>query len=374
MHEQAASRARVLVVDDEPGVRESLRVILQGDYEVVTASSGEEALAIVAREPVDIMTLDLKMPGLSGVRVLQRVKQVDPDIEVLIITGNGSLDSAVEGIRLRAFDYLTKPFDCERVRALVQTAHARRAAVRRMKSVPEQLLSSLSHELRTPLNVILGYSSMLAEDRAGDMSSEQRLALDRIQSNSTSLLAYIETIFYMAELDRGLVPSTVGPIDVDTLLRKLEDELAPRATEKGLRWRLDTPGGLIVATDEDKLHRLLRALADNAVRFTSEGEVHVTARAASGGVTLEVHDTGPGLGADLIAETEQLVAGRAQERPPRLLGFGLRLASRLARALGAVMTIAASDTGTSCKLMVPDLITAAAALEPVTTSLRSASA
>jgi signal transduction histidine kinase len=236
--------------------------------------------------------------------------------------------------------------------------------MRRMKAVPEQLLSSLSHELRTPLNVILGYSSMLAEEREGDMSDEQRLALDRIQSNSTSLLAYIETIFYMAELDRGLVPSTVAPVDVRALLQKLEDELLPRATEKGLRWHVDVPAGLTVATDEDKLHRLLRALVDNAVRFTSEGEVHLTARAAGDGVTLEVQDSGPGLGADLIAETAELVAGRGQERPPRLLGFGLRLASRLARALGGVLTIAASETGTSCKLMVPDLSTSAAACEP----------
>ncbi len=361
MHEQVVARARVLVVDDEPGVRESLRAILYGDYDVLTASSGEQALAIVAREPVDIMTLDLKMPGLGGVGVLQRVKQIDPDIEVLIITGNGSLDSAVEGLRLRAFDYLTKPFDCERVRHLVQTAWARRAAVRRMKAVPEQLLSSLSHELRTPLNVILGYSSMLQEERESDMSDEQRIALDRIQSNSTSLLAYIETIFYMAELDRGLVPSTVASVNLTRLVAKLAEELAPRAAEKGLGWHVEMPDDLTVATDEDKLQRLLRALADNAVRFTSEGEVHIAARAAGGGVTIEVQDSGPGLGADLIAETEELVAGRGQERPPRLLGFGLRLASRLARALGAVMTIAASETGTSCKLMVPDLDVSASA-------------
>ena len=231
----AVAQARVLVVDDEPGVRESLRAILHRDYEVLTASSGEQALAIVTRERIDLMTLDLKMPGLGGVPVLQRVKQMDPDIEVLIITGNGSLDSAVEGIRLRAFDYLTKPFDCERVRRLVQTGCARRAAMRRMKAVPEQLLSSLSHELRTPLNVILGYSTMLQEERQGDMSDEQRLALDRIQSNSTSLLAYIETIFYMAELDRGLVPHTVAPVNVADLLGRLARELGPRALEKGDR-------------------------------------------------------------------------------------------------------------------------------------------
>jgi signal transduction histidine kinase len=354
MSERAARRSRVLVVDDEPGVRESLRVILSGDHEVVTASSGEQALAVIEHEPVDVVTLDLNMPGLGGVTVLQRAKEVDPEIEVLIITGNGSLDTAVEGLRLRAFDYIAKPFDAGNVRRLVQTAAARRAAMRRMKTVPEQLLSSLSQELRTPLAVILGSSSILAGDRPGDMSEEQRAALDRIQSNTTSLLAYVETIVYMAELDRGTVPFAVAPVDVAALLGRVGEELAPRAAEKGVAWHLDVVPGLLVRTDEDKLHRLVRALADNAVRFTTAGEVRVTARRAGGGMTLQVEDTGPGLDTHLINEAENVVAGRAPERSPRLLGFGLRLASRLARALGAVMTIAASPTGTSCKLIVPD--------------------
>src|SRR3989475_11772362 len=150
-------RSRVLVVDDEMGVRESLRAILPGECGVVTASSGEAALEVVARDPIDVMTLDLKMPGLGGIGVLERAKQIDPDLEVLIITGYGSLDTAVQGLRLRAFDYLAKPFDSAQGRRLVARAIARRAAVRRMKTVPETLLSSLSHELRTQLNVIIGY-------------------------------------------------------------------------------------------------------------------------------------------------------------------------------------------------------------------------
>jgi signal transduction histidine kinase len=352
------ARSRVLVVDDEMGVRESLRAILQTECEVVTASSGEEALDIVARTPVDIMTLDLKMPGLGGIGVLERAKQIDPDLEVLIITGYGSLDTAVQGLRLRAFDYLAKPFDSTHVRRLVGKALARRAAVRRMKTVPEQLLSSLSHELRTPLNVIMGYSTILQEESPGSLSEEQRLALDRIQSNSSSLLAYVETIFYMAELDRGLMPLVVTPVRVTDVLARVGGELAPRARDKELAWRLDAPADLPLATDEEKLLRLVRVLADNAVRFTSQGEVVLVARPAAGGITLEVRDTGPGINAELIVETEDVIAGRGTDKPPRLLGFGLRLAGRLVRVLGGSLTIAASPSGTTCHLVIPDLATA----------------
>jgi signal transduction histidine kinase len=348
------ARPRVLVVDDEMGVRESLRAILQGECDVVTASSGEQALEIVRREPVDVMTLDLKMPGLGGIGVLERARQIDPDMEALIITGYGSLDTAVQGLRLRAFDYLAKPFDSTEVRRLIAKALARRTAVKRMKTVPEQLLSSLSHELRTPLNVIMGYSTILQED--GDsLSEEQRLALDRIQSNSTALLSYVETIFYMAELDRGLQPLAVGPVSVSDVLARVGAELAPRAREKGLGWRLDAPADLPVATDEQKLAKLVRVLAENAVRFTEHGEIVLVARPAASGATLEVRDSGPGLEPDLIVETEDVIAGRATDRPPRLLGFGLRLAGRLVRTLNAGLTIASDPSGTTCHLVVPDL-------------------
>jgi signal transduction histidine kinase len=349
------TRPRVLIVDDEMGVRESLRAILQPDCEVLTATSGEEALALLQRSPIDIMTLDLRMPGLGGIDVLERAKQLDPDLEVLIITGYGSLDTAIQGLRFRAFDYLPKPFDYAHVRRLIQMAAARRAAVRRMKTVPEQFLSTLSHELRTPLNVIMGYSSMLQDEGGSALNEEQRLALDRIQQNSTSLLSYVETILYMAELDRGQLPLVVAPLSLTELLGRIGAELAPRAVGKGLAWRLDAPSELVLATDADKLERLVRVLADNAVRHTTTGHVALVARPAAGGATLEVRDAGPGLEADYVVETEDIVAGRASLRPPRLLGFGLRLAGRLVRVLGASLTIAPSPDGTTCHLFVPNL-------------------
>jgi signal transduction histidine kinase len=86
--------------------------------------------------------------------------------------------------------------------------------------------------------------------------------------------------------------------------------------------------------------------------------VVVKARPAPGGATLEVRDTGTGLDPDMILETEDVIAGRNELRPPRLLGFGLRLAGRLVRTLGATLTIAASPSGTTCHLVLPDLAAA----------------
>src|SRR5262252_7256435 len=181
---RAVMRPRVLIVDDELGVRESLRTILDRECDVLTAASGDEALAVIGREPIDLVTLDLRMPGLGGIAVLERIRKIDPDIEAVIITGYGSLDTAIEGLRHRAFDYIAKPFDCDKVCGVVQAALARRLAARRLRSAPEQILATLSHEFRTPLNVIMGYSTMLRDEGETALSDEQRLALDRIQSNS----------------------------------------------------------------------------------------------------------------------------------------------------------------------------------------------
>ena len=159
----------------------------------------------------------------------------------------------------------------------------------------------------------------------------------------------------MADLDRGLLPLNVAPVSVVEVLGRIALELAPRAATKDILWQLDVPSDLQLSTDHDKLERLIRALADNAVRYTTRGEVTVVVRPAAGGATLEVRDSGPGLDADLVVETEDVVAGRALSRPPRQLGFGLRLAGRLVRALGASLTIAPSPSGTTCHLFLPNL-------------------
>jgi signal transduction histidine kinase len=348
-------RPRVLIVDDELGVRESLRAILQTDCEILTASSGEQALDTISREPVDVMTLDLKMPGLGGMRVLEQAKKIDPDLEVLIITGYGSFDTAVEGLRYHALDYLSKPFDCDQVRRLIEKAWARRAEARRVKTVPEHLLATLSHGMRNPLNAIVGYSTMLQEEIASSLSDDNRQALEKIQSNSASFLGYVETLFYLSELNAGLHPLRPSAVRVTDVLARLALEQAAPAQAKGVIVRVESPADLVFRTDEDKLARLVRALADNAVKFTPAGKVTLTAAAAPGGLRLEVRDTGPGLDGEMVAETLIEASAEAAQRPTRLLGFGLRLVGRLVRALEGTIDVATAANGTVYRVTLPAL-------------------
>jgi two-component system nitrogen regulation response regulator NtrX len=110
-----ATRTRILVVDDERGPRESLRMILSGSHDVQTAEDGASALEWLRTEPVDLVTVDLKMPGMGGDELMRTIRSEFPQVEIIVITGCRSVEAAVEGIRHGVFDYLTKPFDVVQV-------------------------------------------------------------------------------------------------------------------------------------------------------------------------------------------------------------------------------------------------------------------
>jgi DNA-binding NtrC family response regulator len=120
------SKESVLVVDDEAGPRESLRMILNSRYEVHTASDGQEALCLIKNKDFNVVTLDLNMPGLSGIEILKEIRKVKPDTEVVIITGYGTLTNAQEAMRFGAGDFISKPFDVEDITSTVANSSARR--------------------------------------------------------------------------------------------------------------------------------------------------------------------------------------------------------------------------------------------------------
>lgn len=119
----------ILIVEDEIGPRESLRMILKPFYELHTASNGEEALKIVQNQRIDLVTLDLNMPGLSGIDVLREIKKLKPDVDVIIITALSTLPNAQKAIRYGAIDLLSKPFHVGEVIGIIRKSFERRNSV-----------------------------------------------------------------------------------------------------------------------------------------------------------------------------------------------------------------------------------------------------
>jgi putative nucleotidyltransferase with HDIG domain len=159
------SETAVLIVDDERGPRESLRMILSGDHRVLTAENGARALDILRTESIDLVTVDLNMPGMRGDELMRSVRAEFPQIELIIITGCGSIETAVEGLRHGVFDYLTKPFDVAQVMTSVERAMMRRASRGRMVSFLEDISSVLGAD-RDTATVTAGLeASGIAQER-----------------------------------------------------------------------------------------------------------------------------------------------------------------------------------------------------------------
>ena len=141
-----AQQGSVLVVDDELGPRESLRMILRPLYEVKTASTGQEALQYIQQEKVDLITLDLKMPGISGMDVLREIKKMKLDVPVIIITAFGTLTNAHEAIRFGAVDFISKPYNATDILSTVRRTVEQKRYTAKMKNLMETIQGDESLE------------------------------------------------------------------------------------------------------------------------------------------------------------------------------------------------------------------------------------
>ena len=352
-------KANILIVDDEMGPRESLKMILKPYFNVYTAERGGQAIEILNQIPIDLVTLDLKMPGLPGTKVLEKVKQRDPDIEAIIITSYGSMDTAIEGLRLGAFDYISKPFDVNHILTLVQRALERRNARLKLRQIKSEFLANVSHELRTPLSVVIGFVSVLLDQLIGRLTHEQQKALEKVYKNSGELLELIENVLCLTSLSSGDMPLTEKEFDIGILVKEAAELYERTLEEKEIELTIQAPTSSIrVVTDQAKVSRIFRNLLHNAIKFTLKGQITVKIhRSVSREVIdLEIIDTGVGIPRDQIEgmfQPFQQMDGSYQ-REFTGMGLGLTVARRLTDFLrGALEIRSQPNIGTHVLLSIP---------------------
>jgi signal transduction histidine kinase len=358
-NEMDGNRPHILIVDDEIGPRESLKVILSPHYNVHVAEGGSQAVQMLETFPVDLVTLDLKMPGMTGINVLARIKQHDPDIEAIIITGYGSLDTAIEGLRLDAFDYISKPFDVNHILALVQRGIERRRSRTRLKKVRSDFLSNVSHELRTPLSVVVGFVHLLLNQVLGKLTDDQQKVLQTVYRNSEELLELIDNVLWLTTLNSGDVGDSIDEFDVKVVVREAIQRYETAIRDKKLTITADMPEApVVIASDRLKIERIFQNVFNNAVKFTNQGSVRIMVRAsdAGAGVELEVADTGVGIEMSQLAsvvEPFKQVEG-AVVRACAGLGLGLTVAYRITEMLGGTLYMESQlGVGTTVKMKIP---------------------
>ena len=363
-----ATKPHVLVVDDEMGPRESLKMILNPYYNVHVAERGGQAIEMLKQYPMDLVTLDLKMPGFGGIHVLEKLKQHDPDIEAIIITGYGSLDTAIEGLRLGAFDYISKPFDVNHILSLVKRGLERRSAKAKLRQVKSDFLSNISHELRTPLSVVVGFVYLLLNQVIGKLTDEQQKVLETVYRNSEELLELIDNVLWMTSLNAGDSAMVIEKFDAGEIIDETIKRYDRTLREKGLQINVEKSAEPVdIVGDRSKVERIFRNVFNNAVKFTPQGKIDVRARptADRSGVEIEVCDTGIGIEKNKlnsIFEPFQQVDGSIQ-RSFAGLGLGLTVARRMAELIGGKLEITSKpNVGTRVLMKFPSQASAATAV------------
>jgi putative two-component system response regulator len=198
-------KGSVLVVDDEFGPRESLRMILKPIYDVHAVDNGQDALDFLCRENVDLVTLDLRMPGLSGIDVLREIKKMRHDTEVVVITGYGTMNTAVEAFRLGAVDFIFKPFNVAEIISIVKKSVERRNFNLAIKNLLQRF-QALRHletagegEALASLNASLDLSPEAQELNREIQESIQQLENFRMQKVSVNYLDFLKVLIYILE-------------------------------------------------------------------------------------------------------------------------------------------------------------------------------
>ncbi len=132
-------RATILAVDDERGVRQSFKMVLKDEYDVLLAGTGEQAIDTLSRTPVDVVLLDIRLPDIDGLDLLQELKETEPDTEVIAVTAVKDIETAVRAIKLGAYDYIQKPFGVDNVINIINRALEKHSLVKEATYLKKEL-------------------------------------------------------------------------------------------------------------------------------------------------------------------------------------------------------------------------------------------
>ncbi|MBI3553320.1 MAG: response regulator [Elusimicrobia bacterium] len=368
----AQTQAKILVIDDEKGLRDMLVYGLTSrGYEVSVAENGKDAVSKAAGQRFDLALCDLMMPEMGGVDTLKALKEAQPHIEVVMVTGYATLETAVDSMKLGAYDYISKPYELDQLCNILQRAleHGRLKAkvgeleqINRLKS---EFLANMSHELRTPLNAIVGYSSLILDEIYGEVPAAQGDALSRVLTNSKNLLALINNILDFSKLNAGMMPTHIEEFDAAEVVREVADTMQCLALEKRVSLTSQAAGPVLVKTDKTKVKQILINLAGNAVKFTEQGAVTIAVETKGSEVRLSVRDTGPGIAAKdvpaIFEEFKQLDG--AATRKHGGTGLGLSITKKLVELLGGRISVE-SELGRGTTFAV-DMAAAVAPQDPL---------
>lgn len=379
---------RILVVDDLEANLKAMRAVIESaelDVQVMSVTSGHDALALIMEYDFGLIILDVQMPDLDGFEVAEliRGRRDRRHIPIIFVTAGATHAGQVfKGYEAGAVDYLCKPFDpqilCGKIRVYVELDHARRqlkaqfdeikkqkeelaqrnVELERLKLAAEEaslaksrFLANMSHEIRTPLGAILGFADLLQVGKLSEV--EQSEYISTIRRNGDLLLHVINDVLDFSKIEAGKLDLEMQDVPTKELVTGVIRALGLKAQEKQLQLTClihdNVPKRL--QTDPNRLVQILMNIVGNAIKFTQKGQIEVVVQLRQEHehslLVFSVHDTGRGIAPHEISRLFEpfAQADNSMSRTYGGTGLGLVLSRQLARALGGDVVIASSEWG-----------------------------
>lgn len=336
---------RILVVDDEPGMRLGVERVLrdfsaplpeiEGDirFEIAQAESGEEALELIDSFAPEILLLDNKLPGISGLEILENIAGSDNDMLTVMISAYASLDIAITATKHGAFDFLAKPFTPEELKNVVsKTARhlmlrreARRLAEEK-KRLRFEFISVLAHELKAPLSVVESYLQIIADHTAGDDPAVYENMVSRSIVRLGGMRKMIRDLLDLTHIESGQKQRELVDLNLKSIAEDAIEAFASVAAETDVTLSLHCEKPITMTGDRGELEIVLNNLVSNAIKYNRQGgKVDVTLGQAADKIILTVTDTGIGMSEEEAGKLFGEFVRIKNTKTKNILGSGLGL-------------------------------------------------
>jgi signal transduction histidine kinase/GGDEF domain-containing protein len=315
---------RILVVDDEKEIRDFLFKALTriAGFRVELAENGKEALQKIEKGNFDLVLTDLKMPDIDGLQLVAEIAKSKPEILTVLMTGHGTIDSALEAMKQGASDYLTKPLNLEEMLVRLQkvleekqrfvklrdfAAQLEKAnqELKRIDEMKSEFVSVASHELRTPLASIKNAVQLILQGKTGEINENQKKFLSMAERNISRLTNILNNLLDLSRIESGKIDMKIEELDPRALIEFILSSLRPQAEGKSTQLKIEIQKELpVVYGDREKVEQILTNLVGNAIKFTPEGgEISISAKPSPRGenkLAISVRDSGIGVAEDQL--------------------------------------------------------------------------
>jgi signal transduction histidine kinase len=335
----------VLVTDDEIGMRLGVLRTLRDftmhvsevdetvGFAIDHAESGEEALEKIRRQPPDILLLDHKMPGISGLEVLERLTGMKIDTLTIMITAYASIETAVSATKQGAYDFLAKPFTPDELRSTIRKTATRLILARRARRLAEEkqqvrfeFIRVLGHELKSPLNAVHGYLQLIKKRQCGDDLTAYGEMIDRSLDRLDGMYKLVRDLLDITQIESGRKTRTLVETDVVAVARKAVETVQAEAQARRIAIRVHAGGDVSMSADAGEIEMLLNNLLSNAVKYNRDaGSVDLTIERRDAQVVVSVADSGIGMTPEESARIFNEFVRIKNELTQGILGSGLGL-------------------------------------------------